>query len=215
MFLVLTGVTGIVDAVSILGLGRVFVANMTGNVVFIGFALAGAPGFSVTGSFSALAGFLAGALLAGMAMRRTVWSRPRLLLAGLTAESFLVLVALGVALVGGSVPASVTLDVVAAAVATSMGIQNTMVRRLAMPDMTTTVLTLTLTGLAADLPVTDRAATARRALSVAAMLCGALIGALLVLAGRPPAGLALAAALLVLLTAVTARAPGRLEGSLV
>ena len=146
-------------------------------------------------------------------MRRTVWSRPRLLLAGLTAESFLVLVALSVALAGGSVPASVTLDVVAAAVATSMGIQNTMVRRLAVPDMTTTVLTLTLTGLAADLPGTDRAATARRALSVAAMVCGAVIGALLVLAGRPPAGLALAAALLVLLTAVTARAPGRLEGS--
>ena len=65
MFLVLTGVTGIVDAVSILGLGRVFVANMTGNVVFIGFALAGAPGFSVTGSFSALAGFLAGACSPG------------------------------------------------------------------------------------------------------------------------------------------------------
>ena len=35
---------GVVDAVSILSLGRVFVANMTGNVVFVGFALAGASG---------------------------------------------------------------------------------------------------------------------------------------------------------------------------
>ena len=45
--LVLTALTGVADAVSILSLGRVFVANMTGNVVFMGFALAGAPGFSL------------------------------------------------------------------------------------------------------------------------------------------------------------------------
>ena len=44
LLLTLTVVTGLVDAVSILALGRVFVANMTGNVVFIGFALVGAPG---------------------------------------------------------------------------------------------------------------------------------------------------------------------------
>lgn len=49
---VLTVVSGIVDAVSYLGLGRVFAANMTGNVVIIGFAAAGAPGFSVLGSLT-------------------------------------------------------------------------------------------------------------------------------------------------------------------
>jgi uncharacterized membrane protein YoaK (UPF0700 family) len=37
----LTVVTGLVDAFSYLSLGHVFVANMTGNVVFLGFALAG------------------------------------------------------------------------------------------------------------------------------------------------------------------------------
>jgi uncharacterized membrane protein YoaK (UPF0700 family) len=36
--------TGLVDAVSVLGLGKVFTANMTGNVIFLGFALAGTPG---------------------------------------------------------------------------------------------------------------------------------------------------------------------------
>jgi uncharacterized membrane protein YoaK (UPF0700 family) len=56
--LMLTVLTGVVDAVSILSLGRVFVANMTGNVVFVGFALAGASGFSLSASLSALAGFL-------------------------------------------------------------------------------------------------------------------------------------------------------------
>src|ERR1700749_4386690 len=65
MLLALTLVTGLVDAVSILALGRVFVANMTGNVVFAGFALAGAPGFSLGASLFALAGFLVGAYLGG------------------------------------------------------------------------------------------------------------------------------------------------------
>jgi uncharacterized membrane protein YoaK (UPF0700 family) len=42
LFLILTFVTGVVDATSYLRLGHVFVANMTGNVVFLGFGLAGA-----------------------------------------------------------------------------------------------------------------------------------------------------------------------------
>ena len=38
--------TGAVDGVSYLGLHHIFVANMTGNVVFFGFALAGAQGLT-------------------------------------------------------------------------------------------------------------------------------------------------------------------------
>lgn len=45
LLLGLTAVTGVVDAISILALGRVFVANMTGNIVFIGLAIAHAPAF--------------------------------------------------------------------------------------------------------------------------------------------------------------------------
>lgn len=71
--LLLTVLTGVVDAVSILSLGRVFVANMTGNVVFIGFALAGASGFSLAASLSALGGFLVGAAIGGA--RSTVSAR--------------------------------------------------------------------------------------------------------------------------------------------
>jgi len=71
MLLGLTVVTGLVDAVSILDLGRVFVANMTGNVVFVGFALAGAPGFSLSASLFALAGFLLGAGAGGVLVDRT------------------------------------------------------------------------------------------------------------------------------------------------
>jgi uncharacterized membrane protein YoaK (UPF0700 family) len=62
VLLVLTVVTGLVDAVSYLKLGHVFVANMTGNVVFLGFAIAGASGLSAAASIVALATFLLGAL---------------------------------------------------------------------------------------------------------------------------------------------------------
>jgi uncharacterized membrane protein YoaK (UPF0700 family) len=79
LLLLLTFGTGLIDAVSILGLGRVFVANMTGNVVFIGFALAGAPGFSLWGSVIALGGFLAGASVGGVAISQFSAHRGKLL----------------------------------------------------------------------------------------------------------------------------------------
>src|SRR4051812_10681225 len=92
--LVLTVLTGVVDAVSILSLGRVFVANMTGNVVFVGFALAGAPGFSLAASLSALGGFLVGAGTGGVAVDRLGSHRGRLVIAMAAAELALVLAAL-------------------------------------------------------------------------------------------------------------------------
>ncbi len=63
--LMLTLVTGIVDAVSVLALGHVFTANMTGNVVFLGFAVAGASQFSIARSLASLIAFLMGAVLGG------------------------------------------------------------------------------------------------------------------------------------------------------
>src|SRR5437773_3236469 len=65
LLLALTVVTGLVDAFSYLVLGHVFVANMTGNVVFLGFALAGAKGFSIAASALAIASFGLGALIGG------------------------------------------------------------------------------------------------------------------------------------------------------
>src|ERR687889_712542 len=65
LLLALTAVAGLVDAASYLGLGHIFTANMTGNVVFLGFAVAGVRGLSVTRSLTALLAFLLGALLGG------------------------------------------------------------------------------------------------------------------------------------------------------
>jgi uncharacterized membrane protein YoaK (UPF0700 family) len=61
----MTAGTGIVDAVSVLALGHVFTANMTGNVVFLGLALAGEPRFSMMRSSVALIFFLLGAVMGG------------------------------------------------------------------------------------------------------------------------------------------------------
>ena len=210
LLLALTVVTGVVDAVSILRLGRVFVANMTGNVVFSGFALVGAPGFSLSASLAALAGFLVGALGGGWLTGRLGGDRGLLLRAGAAAE--LVLVAGGLALTAG-LPAAAARDGIAALLALAMGIQNAVARRLAVPDLTTTVLTMTLTGIAADVRAKDhgRARLGRRVLAVAAMFAGAVGGALLVLhVGTAPA-LGLATGLLAVVTAGAAlavRKPG-------
>jgi uncharacterized membrane protein YoaK (UPF0700 family) len=67
--------------------------------------------------------------------------------------------------------------------AIAMGIQNATARRLAVPDLTTTVLTLTLTGIAADSRLAGGTGghPARRLIAVTAMFTGALLGALLVI----------------------------------
>src|ERR1700758_425488 len=70
VLLVMTVATGIVDAVSYLGLGHVFTANMTGNIVLMGFRLGGAPGISLSRSIIALLGFMLGAVAGGQMGRR-------------------------------------------------------------------------------------------------------------------------------------------------
>ena len=206
LMLVLTVLTGVVDAVSILSLGRVFVANMTGNVVFVGFALAGASGFSLAASLSALGGFLVGAAVGGAVAERLGSHRGRLLAAVSAGELVLVLAALSLAAAAGPQPGGAARNAIAALAALAMGAQNAAVRQLKVFDLTTTVLTMTLTGIAADLRERDRFAITRRLLAVTAMLAGALAGALLVLEVSSVAALGLAAALLATVVAGAAAA---------
>jgi uncharacterized membrane protein YoaK (UPF0700 family) len=231
LLLVLTAVTGVVDAVSILSLGRVFVANMTGNVVFAGFALVGAPGFSLSASLFALAGFLVGAAVGGHLIARAGRDRGALVRAGVAAELLLAAVALIIAassgapgvshgtlgLAGGAFGPAV-IDALAALLAAAMGIQNAVARKLAVPDMTTTVLTMTLTGIGADVramidggPARAAARTAldRRLLSIATMLAGAVAAAYLVLHVSPLSALTLATSLLAVAAIGTAIAATR------
>jgi uncharacterized membrane protein YoaK (UPF0700 family) len=206
LMLVLTVLTGVVDAVSILSLGRVFVANMTGNVVFVGFALAGASGFSLAASLSALAGFLVGAAAGGAVSERLRSHRGRLTTAVTTGELVLVLAALIVAASTGPHYGAGARNGIAALLASAMGAQNAAVRQLKVFDLTTTVLTMTLTGIAADLRHHDRFAILRRVAAVTAMLTGAVAGALLVLDVSDVAALTLAATLLAITLAGAAAA---------
>src|SRR6202050_2534644 len=96
--LTLTFVTGLVDAVSYLRLGHVFVANMTATVFFLGFALAGASGRSATASLVALGSFVVGALAGGWLGARNPDHRGHLLRASSAAQLTLIAIALAVAL---------------------------------------------------------------------------------------------------------------------
>jgi uncharacterized membrane protein YoaK (UPF0700 family) len=208
LMLVLTVLTGMVDAVSILSLGRVFVANMTGNVVFVGFALAGAPGFLLSASLSALAGFLIGAAGGGRLAERAAGHRGRLLTVLAAVELALVLAALAAAAAARPHLDAAEKVAIAALLAIAMGAQNAVVRQLKVFDLTTTVLTMTLTGIAAD-SRSDRFALVRRILAVLAMLAGAAAGALLVLDVSMVAALGLGAGLLAVVLVVAGAASRR------
>lgn len=180
--LLLSMVTGLIDAVSVLGLGRVFTANMTGNVVFMGFAAVGTPGFHFKPLLVALVTFLLGALIAGrstkalehLPLRQWVpWQ--------MAIEGLLLLVSAVLAL--GYTPATsqpeTLLYAIIALTAIAMGYRNATIRHLKVADMTTTVLTLTLTGLAADSTLAGGANPnwQRRVGSVVAICLGAAAGA--------------------------------------
>src|SRR6476619_1254046 len=102
LLLGLTFVTGLVDAFSYLLLGHVFVANMTGNVVFLGFAVAGAPGFSIAASLAALASFVVGALAGGAAGARFGHHRGHLLSVAAAIQATLLAAAVVLAALSGS-----------------------------------------------------------------------------------------------------------------
>ncbi|MFF4349748.1 YoaK family protein [Streptomyces sp. NPDC001530] len=211
LMLTLTVLTGLVDAVSYLALGHVFVANMTGNVVFLGFALAGAEGLSALASVVAMAAFLVGALAGGRFGTRFAAHRGRLLAIATVLQAVLVAAAvITAAATNGKVTTSVQY-VLIVLLGLAMGLQNAVARRLGVPDLTTTVLTLTLTGLAADSIPAGGAAPrpGRRILSVLAMFLGALVGAVLLLHTE----LALTLGLALLLLAVTSVAAHRLSAS--
>jgi uncharacterized membrane protein YoaK (UPF0700 family) len=178
-----TVITGLIDAISYLALGHVFTANMTGNVVFLAFAVAGAPGLSITRSLTALLAFLAGALIGGrVATRLSGVLTPSWITTALSLESALLLAAT-LAAINFRDPSGSPFQLYSIIVLTAcaMGIRNATVRKMAIPDLTTTVLTLTITGLAADSTLAGGTSPRwrRRLLAVVLMFFGAAIGTLL------------------------------------
>ena len=182
LLVILTAITGLVDAFSYLTLGHVFVANMTGNVVFLGFALAGAQGFSVAASLAALASFAVGSLLGG---RLVVVSRDRgrLLAMATSVQVVLVAAATAVRIAIGSDVSDARHYSLIVLLAITMGLQNAAIRMLAVPDLTTTVLTLTTTAIFADSSFAGGPGSkaGRRSVGILSMFAGALLGAMLIL----------------------------------
>lgn len=183
---VLTFTAGLINAVTVLGLGDIFASLMTGNVVFIGLALGGAKDVSAWRSGIAIIASLAGAAIGGrIAARRGGKSLRAWLLPVAGVEASLIAGASAVAhlYIHRSTDNTMAPAVLVAIALTSlaMGVRNSTVTELNLPDLKTTVLTLTLSGLAADSKLGgDKAQHAtRRAFSVLLIGGGAAAGALL------------------------------------
>ncbi|BAQ31547.1 YoaK family protein [Bifidobacterium scardovii] len=206
---ILTFVAGLVDALSYLALGHVFVANVTGNIVFLGFAIAHAQGFVWWTSALTLVSFIIGASTGGRIIRHYGDHHVRHLLASTCVQAAFVLAALiGIYLLNrfSPEPAMGGLDAEAIArstqpslnfptarhidlhiillivlLAPAMGIQNSTARKLSVPDLPTTVLTMTLTGIAADTSARghEHSKLGRRAVAMLALALGSLTGAYL------------------------------------
>jgi uncharacterized membrane protein YoaK (UPF0700 family) len=168
-------------------------------VVFLGFAIAGVPGFSWPLYIIALLCFALGAVFAGrIAARHSGSGRRRWLLRGAMAETALLWLAALIAVIA-PVGENHSVYAMIALTAAAMGARNTTIRQLKVPDLTTTVLTLTITGLAAESTLAGggNPNLARRVLAIVAILVGAVAGALLLtrFGPAPPlfiAGLAVA-----------------------
>ncbi len=183
--LALTFSTGTVDAVSYLGLGHVFTANMTGNVVLLGFGIAHAGGLPILAPIVSTAAFAIGAGFGGALARRLADRHQTHVATALALEAAMLAGATVLAAAAHPRPASFAAYWTIALMAGAMGIRNATVRRLAVPDLTTTVLTMTLTGLAADSTIAGGSGkgTLRRTSAILAMLAGAIAGALMLRTG--------------------------------
>ena len=186
LMVAMTVVTGLVDAFSYLVLGHVFVANMTGNVVLLGFALVGAPGFSITASVAAILSFALGAMAGGRISSRFAKNRGRHLAIAAAVQGVFLTVAVIIAATSNAPVSAADRYALIVSLAIAMGIQNATARKLAVPDLTTTVLTLTITGMSADSGAGggQGSKSGRRAIAIGAMLGGAVAGAAFVVHGH-------------------------------
>jgi len=181
----MTVVTGLVDAVSYLSLGRVFTANMTGNLLVLAFSTARVSGLSIARSLTALLSFLMGAIFGGRIMARaTAEAQIQFAVQTFLLEVVFLFAAsfCAIGYRGHLLEDSFQMFALIALMALAMGTRSAAVRKLAIPDLTTTVLTLTITGIAADSSIANgnNPRVARRVASVVAMFLGAALGAVII-----------------------------------
>ncbi len=176
----LAAAAGAVDVTSLLGLGQVFTANMSGNLVIFGLAIGGGAHAHALHSLAALLGFVAGAALGARLRgprRRGVWSPGVVSALAVAALGELVVFA-GWAASGGH-PGPIAVYPLIASSATAMGAQSAAVRSLA--DVNTTYLTGTMTALIVDTETgrESEASVVRRVSVIVAFVAAAALAALL------------------------------------
>jgi uncharacterized membrane protein YoaK (UPF0700 family) len=177
--LVLTFTTGIVDAVSFLGLGHVFTANMTGNVVLLGFGIAGSGGLPIAAPFASLGAFVIGAIGGGIVARRV--EKPRILTTALAIEVVVLAAAAVIAAAVTVTPGGSAAYVLIILLAFAMGLRSACIRRLGASDLSTVVLTMLMVDFSSESPLAGGSGlgSVRRGTAILLMGAGALAGALL------------------------------------
>jgi uncharacterized membrane protein YoaK (UPF0700 family) len=193
----LTFAAGVVDAVSYLGLGQIFTANMTGNVVFLALAVGQRSLLTALHSVAALVGFSVGAIVAGRLLLRPrpLGPWPRRVTWVLWGVLACMAAFAGVWVAVGGEPGAGLLYVLIGLSSLGMGMQNAAARHLAVPGLTTTVITTALTGFMVDLPALGISGPAqhRAGWAVFALFSGAAVGASLMVYARAIAPLVTAA----------------------
>jgi uncharacterized membrane protein YoaK (UPF0700 family) len=176
--LLLTFATGLVDAISVLELGHIFVANMTGNIIFLGFWFV-RSGIDLTAAIVAFASFLTGTVIGGRLARHLGAHSRRWLTTSLSIE-IVVLVALSI-LAGTGVVSYHTNSklILIAGLAITFGVQNATARQFGVQELSTTVLTSTVVGIGVDSRLAGGTGEREKVrYSVIFALCaGAIVGA--------------------------------------
>lgn len=212
--LLLTFATGIVDAVSVLALGHVFVANMTGNVIFLGFWFVPHSGVDMTAAVVAFVSFVAGTVLGGR-LARHIDADVRLWLAVALGVEVVVLVILSI-LAGAGVLNyhDNTKLILTAGLALTFGSQNATARRFGIQELSTTVLTSTIVGLGFDSRLAGGSGHREKLrYSVVVTMCvGAVVGATMTRFTVAPV-IALAAVVVAVATAIFQFGPRSQDGT--
>ncbi|MDO3635589.1 YoaK family protein [Mycolicibacterium arseniciresistens] len=186
--LLLTFATGLVDAVSVLVLGHVFVANMTGNVIFLGFWFVPDSGVDLTAAIVAFVSFVAGTVVGGRLARHLDSAVRRWLTVALGVEVVALLILSVLAGTGVLEYHDGGKLVLIAGLAVVFGSQNATARLFGIQELSTTVLTSTIVGLGFDSRLaggTGEREKLRYAV-VLTMCGGAVVGATLTLVTVAP-----------------------------
>ena len=181
LMLALTFSTGIVDAIGYLALDRVFTGNMTGNVVILGMALTGSADLPILGPVVALLMFFLGAMAAGRKLRGGTdgWNPSTTFI--LAAVAMVLALEGLILLVLGPMSLPYMTEAAAAGLGFAMGAQAAAARQVKVADLTTVVVTSTITALAAEsrFGAGTGQPWIKRLLAVVLILLGALAGAAL------------------------------------